>query len=75
MSTPTEREREARFAEAWEKVLLLKEVRDAQWRLERVEVRLRERVREAAAVGVSERDLAEASGLSRAKVRRIIGRD
>lgn len=39
------------------------------------EAALHERIREAAEAGISERRLAEASGISRMKVRRIIGRE
>ena len=57
------------------KAVRVGQVRAAQWAVERAETRLHERIREAAAAGVSERRLAEASGISRMKVRRIIGRD
>lgn len=51
------------------------EVLEARFVWKRAEVDLHERIREAAAAGVSERRLAEATGISRTKVRRIIGRD
>ena len=51
------------------------QVRDARVWVECAEVALRQRIRYAAAAGVSERRLAEASGISRTKVRRIIGRE
>lgn len=66
---------DARFAEAWEKSSLVAPVLEARFVWKRAEVALHERIREAAAAGVSERDIAEVSGISRTKVRRIIGRD
>ena len=75
VNTTTARERESRMAEAWEKARLVAPVLGAREMREDAEVRLYERIREAAAEGVSERDLAEASGISRTKVRRIIGRE
>ena len=66
---------DARFAEAWEKSRLVAPVLEARFAWKRAEVALHERIREAAAAGMSERDIAELSGISRTKVRRIIGRD
>ena len=66
---------DARFADAWEKSRLVAPVLEARFVWKRAEVALHERIREAAAAGVSERDIAEVSGISRTKVRRIIGRE
>ena len=63
------------FEESRGKASTADEVRAARWAQESAEATLHEVVREAAAAGVSERDLAEASGISRTKVRRIIGRE
>ena len=66
---------DARFAEAWEKSRLVAPMLEARFAWKRAEVALHERIREAAAAGVSERDLAEVSGISRTKVRSILGRE
>ena len=52
----------------------LDRVRSARAARERAEFTLHERIREAAAEGVSERRLAEASGISRMTVRRVLGK-
>lgn len=51
------------------------EVVEARFAWKRAEAALQQRILEAAAAGVSERELAQASGISRATVRRIIGRE
>lgn len=58
-----------------DKASAVTEVLDARFVWKGAESVLHERIREAAAAGVSERDLAAAAGISRTKVRRIIGRD
>lgn len=63
------------FEESRGKASTAEEVHAARVTRENAEAALHERIREAAAEGVSERRLAEASGISRMTVRRIIGRD
>lgn len=54
---------------------LLAALREVRRKEERARAELEHGLRECAAAGVSERMLAEASGLARMTVRRIIGRE
>ena len=54
---------------------LLAALREVRRKEERARAELEHGLRECAAAGISERALAEASGLARATVRRIIGRE